>query len=141
MREVRVWAEDLREASTTAYALGNGMFAGSFARVSPAVQQPRTPRVPCQRIFGLAAVFPTGVSLLGHGARCFRASWQPRATALWLIAHVGLVGGGGSIEVTKRNRSMHNGDSQFNEVSLGLGFLVMAITVMVVAFAYIDRIL
>ena len=60
---------------------------------------------------------------------------------LWSIAHVGLVGGGGSIEVTKRERSMHDGDSQFNEVSLGLGFLVMAITVMVVAFAYIDRIL
>ena len=36
---------------------------------------------------------------------------------------------------------MHDVDSQFNEVSLGLGFLVMAITVMVVAFAYIDRIL
>ena len=36
---------------------------------------------------------------------------------------------------------MHDGDSQFNEASLGLGFLVMAITVMVVAFAYIDRIL
>ena len=102
MREVRVWAEDLREASTTAYALGNGMFAGSFARVSPAVQQPRTPVVPRERIFGFAAAFTTGDLLLGYEARCFRAFWQPRATALWSIAHVGLVGGGGSIEVTKR---------------------------------------
>ena len=86
-----------------AYAFGDGLFAGSLARVSPAVQQPPTPGVHCQRIFGHAAVFTTGVPLLGHEARCFRASWQPRATALWLIAHVGLVGGGGSIEVTKRD--------------------------------------
>ena len=36
---------------------------------------------------------------------------------------------------------MPDGDSQLNEVSLGLGFLVMAVTVMVVSFAYIDHIL
>ena len=36
---------------------------------------------------------------------------------------------------------MPNGDSQLNEFSLGLGFIVMATTVMVVSFAYIDRIL
>ena len=141
VRDVRVWVDDSRGASTTAYALGNGMFAGSLARVSSAVQQPRMLWVPRERIFGLAAVFTTGVPLLGHEARCFRAFWQPWATALWSIAHVELVGGGGSIEVTKRERPMHDVDSQFNEVSLGLGFLVMAITVMVVAFAYIDRIL
>ena len=117
------------------------MFAGSLARVSSAVQQPRMLWVPRERIFGLAAVFTTGVPLLGHEARCFRVFWEPRVTALWSIAHVELVGGGGSIEVTKRERPMHDVDSQFNEVSLGLGFLVMAITVMVVAFAYIDRIL
>ena len=36
---------------------------------------------------------------------------------------------------------MPDGDNQLNEVSLGLGFIVMAITVMVVAFTYIGRIL
>ena len=36
---------------------------------------------------------------------------------------------------------MSEGDNQLNEFSLGLGFIVMAITVMVVAFAYIGRIL
>jgi len=36
---------------------------------------------------------------------------------------------------------MRDGDNQLNEVSLGLGFIVMAITVMVVVFAYIGRIL
>ena len=60
---------------------------------------------------------------------------------LWSIAHVGLVGGDVSIEDAKRERSMPNGDSQLNEFSLGLGFIVMATTVMVVSFAYIDRIL
>ena len=60
---------------------------------------------------------------------------------LWSIAHVGLVEGDVSIEDAKRERSMPNGDSQLNEFSLGLGFIVMATTVMVVSFAYIDRIL
>ena len=60
---------------------------------------------------------------------------------LLLIAHVGLVEGDDSIEDTKRDLSMPNGDSQLNEFSLGLGFIVMATTVMVVSFAYIDRIL
>ena len=57
------------------------------------------------------------------------------------IAHVGLVEDDDSIEDTKRERSMPNGDSQLNEFSLGLGFIVMATTVMVVSFSYIDRIL
>ena len=60
---------------------------------------------------------------------------------LWSIAHVGLVEDDVSIEDTERERSMPNGDSQLNEFSLGLGFIVMATTVMVVSFAYIDRIL
>ena len=60
---------------------------------------------------------------------------------LWSIAHVGLVEEDVSIEDTKCERSMPNGDSQLNEFSLGLGFIVMATTVMVVSFAYIDRIL
>ena len=60
---------------------------------------------------------------------------------LWPIAHVWLVEGDVSIEDAKRKRSMPNGDSQLNEFSLGLGFIVMATTVMVVSFAYIDRIL
>ena len=60
---------------------------------------------------------------------------------LWSIAHVGLVAGDVSIEDAKRERSMPNGDSQLNEFSLGLGFIVMATTVMVVSFVYIDRIL
>ena len=60
---------------------------------------------------------------------------------LWSIAHVGLVKDDVSIEDTERERSMPNGDRQLNEFSLGLGFIVMATTVMVVSFAYIDRIL
>jgi len=36
---------------------------------------------------------------------------------------------------------MPDGDNQLNEVSLGLGFVVMAVTVMVVVFSYIGRIL
>ena len=60
---------------------------------------------------------------------------------LWSIAHVGLFEDDVSIEDTERERSMPNGDSQLNEFSLGLGFIVMATTVMVVSFAYIDRIL
>ena len=60
---------------------------------------------------------------------------------LWSISHVGLVEDDVSIEDTERERSMPNGDSQLNEFSLGLGFIVMATTVMVVSFAYIDRIL
>ena len=57
------------------------------------------------------------------------------------IAHVGLVEDAVSIKDTKRERFMPNRDSQLNEFSLGLGFIVMATTVMVVSFAYIDRIL
>ena len=70
-----------------------------------------------------------------------KAIWAISGSFLWSIAHVGLVEDDVSIEDTKRERSMPNGDSQLNEFSLGLGFIVMATTVMVVSFAYIDRIL
>ena len=70
-----------------------------------------------------------------------RAILAVSGSFLWSIAHVGLVEVDVSIEDAKRERSMPNGDSQLNEFSLGLGFIVMATTVMVVSFAYIDRIL
>ena len=87
------------------------------------------------------ALSPSLVSPRAMSAPIPQAILVVSGSFLWSIAHVGLVEDDVSIEDTERERSMPNGDSQLNEFSLGLGFIVMATTVMVVSFAYIDRIL
>lgn len=87
------------------------------------------------------ALSPSPVSPRAMSAPIPQAILVVSGSFLWSIAHVGLFEDDVSIEDTERERSMPNGDSQLNEFSLGLGFIVMATTVMVVSFAYIDRIL